>query len=503
MSLAASHWLLDALMHPWIEQNVPTVEVFGVNLDSRLVQKGDLYLAVAGSTTHGIHYAISAVNAGAVAVAISASEFAGAGVIVEQLIQREVPVLVVDELEVQSCAIASRFYNNPDQSMKLIAVTGTDGKTSVCRFISQAFRANDSVCGYIGTLGWGLSDTLHETALTTPDGVTLRRMLATLRDQGAQFVALEASSHGIAEGRLNDLSIDVAVLTNLGRDHLDYHITEEAYRAAKEQLFYWNGLQAAVLNTDDAMGSSLLTDLSDLQCVAYSPRGEQSILGAATVRACNVQTNDSGLSFELVEGTTSFSVSSALLGKFNVDNLLACYACLRACGIAANDACHGIEQAMPVAGRMERLGGGDQPTVVIDYCHTPGALKVAIEAARAHCAKSLWVVFGCGGDRDSGKRVPMAKAAEAADRIVLTDDNPRTEKSSSIIEQVLSGFTQPEAVTIVSERGQAIRYALANANAGDLVLVAGKGHEDYQIVGTEKFHFSDREVSLAALELAS
>ncbi len=499
----ATDWLLDSLMSPWVEHTVPAVKVCGINLDSRLVSKGDLYLAVAGSSTHGIHYAIQAVTAGAVAVALSASEAASFSVIIEQLQQRDVPVLVVNELELHTSAIASRFYNNPDQSMKLIAVTGTDGKTSVCRFISQALRANNSVCGYIGTLGWGLGDVLNETALTTPDGVTLRRMLATLRDQGAQYVALEASSHGIAEGRLNNLSIDVAVLTNLGRDHLDYHITEEAYRAAKEQLFDWKGLQSAVLNADDVMGRGLLERLSAPQCVAYSSGGKQSLLGAATVLACNVQTHDSGLTFELVENADRFSVSSRLLGRFNVDNLLACYACLRACGVAANDACHGIEQAMPVAGRMERLGGGQQPTVVIDYCHTPGALQVAIEATRAHCAKSLWVVFGCGGDRDTGKRIPMAKAAEAADRIILTDDNPRTENSSSIIEQVMSGFTQPASVTVISDREQAIRYALVNATKGDLILVAGKGHEDYQIVGTERLQFSDREVSLAALELAS
>lgn len=495
--------MLDALLEPWAPSSVPSIVVSGVNLDSRLVVQGDLYLAVAGATTHGMHYAQAAVDNGAIAVALSTSEQTMFAPIVQELEAQSVPVVKVDTLE-QSCAqIASRFYGEPDKAMKLIAVTGTDGKTSVCRFIAQALAVNHQVCGYIGTLGWGLEGKLDSTELTTPDSVTLRRLLATMRDQGAQVIALEASSHGIAEGRLDGLSLDVAVLTNLGRDHLDYHVTIEAYREAKERLFHWDTLQAAVVNADDDMGQSLIRVLDHLPCYAYSASGTLSESDGMSVQARDVRADDSGLSFKLLDETGGRSVASSLLGTFNVDNLLACYASLRACGVAANEAIHGIASVTPVAGRMERLGGADKPTVVIDYSHTPGALQVAIAAVRVHCKGQLWVVFGCGGDRDTGKRAPMAIAAQAADHVVLTDDNPRTESSESIIKDVLSGFESLDKVKVIADRGEAIAHALSRACAGDLVLIAGKGHEDYQIVGTQRYHFSDREQALAALELAS
>ena len=525
MSASAYNWSLSSLLEPWaqtdseavaatsveasdgrgagmgamprIAQEIPAVPVNGINLDSRLVVPGDIYVALPGGATHGMNFAVQAVDSGAKAVLISAADTQPFAAQILALTQRGVAVVIFSGLEDCVSAIASRFYAQPDNDLKLIAVTGTDGKTSVCRFIAQAMSACGVPCGYIGTIGWGLGDDLQASALTTPDSISLRRMLATMRDQGAGVVALEASSHGIAEGRLDGLSLHVAVLTNLGRDHLDYHVTPEAYRAAKEQLFHWPTLRAVVLNADDVMGQELLAQITHIPGYSYSASDK---VASAAIGARNVRADDAGLAFELVENNASHSVTTSLLGRFNVDNLLACYACLRACGIAANDARHSLVQVQPVAGRMERLGGGSKPTVVIDYSHTPGALRVAINAVRVHCARELWVVFGCGGDRDKGKRVPMAQVAQTADHIVVTDDNPRTEGSAQIISELMQGFDNPDEVSVIADRAEAIAFALQRAQVGDLVLIAGKGHEDYQIVGTQRLHFSDREHAQLQLE---
>lgn len=514
-SSVQANWTLQTLLSDQARESVPDVAVHGVCLDSRLVTSGDVYLAVDGATTHGMRYALAAVAAGAVAVVTTPGALDDHADIVEQLRAEGTPVVAIDELKQHSAAIASRFYGAPSGQLTIIAVTGTDGKTSVCRFIAQTFSALNRRCGYIGTIGWGLGDSLQPTELTTPDAVTLQKMLAAMRDQGAELVALEASSHALAEGRLDNVAIDVAVLTNLGRDHLDYHQTVEHYQASKARLFRWPSLSAMVVNGSDAMGQQLLSSIDALEQYAFAANADsstdalrgQSATGAHWIEATDVCATQEGLSFTVREGhapdVLSGEVKAGLLGSFNVDNLLACYGCLRACQVAANEARHALSSVTPVEGRMERFGGGDGPTVVVDFSHTPQALQVAIAAARHHCTRQLWVVFGCGGDRDPGKRAPMAAAAEAADNIVLTDDNPRTENSQSIINEVMSGFTDPAAVTVIPNRAEAIAHAVAEATAGDLVLIAGKGHEDYQIIGSTKYPFSDRCEVLAALEQAS
>lgn len=506
MATASINWTLATLLEGLADEVLPALPVSGVCLDSRLLVSGDLYLAVAGASTHGLHFAQAAIAAGAVAVACSPEAIATHAGIIDTLKRANVLVLSIEELDNRCALIAARFYEFPDQSLTLVAVTGTDGKTSVCRFIAQAFASIGQSCGYIGTLGWGLGESLHSTELTTPDVVTLRRMLAELRDQGATIVALEASSHGLAEGRLEGLSLDVAVLTNLGRDHLDYHKTMDAYRDAKAQLFVWPGLSAMVVNGCDSMGQQLLSGTSDVQQFAYFSKAIESQAASASavrVTAEAIIADDGGLQFSLREGRDCDEVRSPLLGRFNVDNLLACYSSLRACGVAANQARHSLSSVKPVAGRMERFGKQGGTTVVVDFSHTPQALSVAIEAARVHCKGQLWVVFGCGGDRDPGKRAPMAAAAEAADHVVLTDDNPRTERSADIINDAMKGFKRAQAVTVIADRAQAIDHAITQAADEDLVLIAGKGHEDYQIIGTTRHPFSDRVEVQAALERVS
>ena len=496
-------WLLNELLHGWAMVEMPELKVQGVCLDSRLVEQGDLYLALDGADTHGMRFAESAVASGAVAIATTPESIDAFAETIQTLEARKIPVIAIENLG-QCCAgIASRFYREPDQSMTLIAVTGTDGKTSVCRFISQAFSSVGLHCGYIGTLGWGMGDKLNSTELTTPDVATLRRILARLRDQGASIVALEASSHGLAEGRLNGLSLDVAVLTNLGRDHLDYHKTMDAYRDAKAALFKWPGLSSIVANAGDAFGQQLLQQSAPTQRFAYQVTTNPVQDNVVDIRAENIVAHDAGLRFNLIDDARSEVIDASLLGRFNVENLLACYASLRACSIAANEARHGLMSVTPVDGRMERFGGENLPTVVVDFSHTPQALSTAIESVRIHCKAQLWVVFGCGGDRDPGKRAPMATAAESADHVVLTDDNPRTESSLDIITATMQGFANPDAVVVIADRAKAIRHAVQNAQADDLVLIAGKGHEDYQIIGKTKHPFSDRAEVLAALKVAS
>ncbi len=502
-------WTLDALLGSLCPDVPPAIALTGVCLDSRLVQRGDIYLAVAGATTHGMCFAHKAVAAGAVAVLTTPDAMAEHADVVDELQQCDVPVFGIADLNVHCATIAARFYGEPDQDLTLIAVTGTDGKTSVCRFIAQALSSVDQPCGYIGTLGWGMGDHLQATELTTPDAVTLRRLLADMKEQGARCVVLEASSHGLATGRLTGLALDIAVLTNVGRDHLDFHKTEQAYHDAKAQLFSWPRLNAVVLNGCDALGQRLLSASKQTLQYAYFPDNTAAVavndqtVNVQRVEADAIAMHNSGLQFSIVDGGESALINSPLLGRFNVDNLLACYCSLRAYGLAANEACHALSAVKPVPGRMERYGGEDVPTVVIDFAHTPQALSVAIAAVRVHCQGQLWVVFGCGGDRDRGKRAPMAAAAEAGDRILLTDDNPRTERSEDIIADALTGFSDTSKVLVINDRARAIAHAITHAASSDLILVAGKGHEQFQIIGATRHRFSDRDEVLAALEQAS
>lgn len=472
-----------------VDPLLASIEITGVQLDSRAIREGDLYLALRGATTHGILHAADAVQRGARAVAVDATD----DVDLIAQVADGTPLIKVPDLARRAGPLAGRLHGHPDRTMCLLAVTGTDGKTSVCRFIAAALESLGTRCGYIGTLGWGLGDSLESTALTTPDATALVTMLATLREQGAQAVALEASSHGLATGRLDGLDLDVGVLTNFGRDHLDYHGDLENYRRAKAALFEWPTLTAAVLNGNDALGRALDDSLQsrrpEVERYVFRREADET----SRIAAESVQATPRGLSFMLVDGDTRRAVDSALIGRFNVDNLLACHGALRALGHSPEEAAGALAGLKPVAGRMERFAAEDRPTVIVDYAHTPQALSAAIDAARAHCAGVLWVVFGCGGDRDRGKRAPMGKAAEAADRIVVTDDNPRRETSADIIAAVLQGMEAPGQATVIADRASAIAHAVRCASADDLVLIAGKGHEDYQIVGDQRLAFSDRD----------
>lgn len=482
----------------WMDapESLVDFQVMGVCQDSRLCVSGDAYFALSGATTHGYEFAISAVENGAIAVMVSPEMPAKYAGITQLLKDSNVPVIEVEKLDQNASALAVKFYDNPSERLTIVAITGTDGKTSVCQFVKEALTLSGRLCGYIGTLGWGVKNTSGSTALTTPDAVAIQRMLATMQQAGAKAVALEASSHGIAEGRLNDILVDVAVLTNLGRDHLDYHKTEAAYADAKAALFKWPSLKSIVVNGDDALGQSLMAETAandsvDVHVFARDTTpANQSVKGYV---ANNIQLSRAGLQFDLLDDGQSFEVVTPLYGRFNVENLSACYAVLRACKVATIDSVDALAQLGRVPGRMEPFAEFAQPMVIVDYAHTPQALGAAIDAVREHTAGEVWVVFGCGGDRDSGKRALMAQAAENADHIIVTDDNPRTESPAHIRLMIINGFSVPSVALEIGDRERAIQFAIWQAQPDDVVLVAGKGHEDYQIVGNRVLEFSDRE----------
>jgi UDP-N-acetylmuramoyl-L-alanyl-D-glutamate--2,6-diaminopimelate ligase len=466
------------------------VQIAGLSANSRAVRPGDAFVALAGATTHGLQHAAQARAAGASVILFEPP--APEGLALPE------GAVAVPRLRQRQGELASRFHGAPSQSLAVTGVTGTNGKTSTVQLLAQALSLQGAVAGTIGTLGAGLYGQLQAGERTTPDVIEVHRLLATLRDAGASHVAMEVSSHALAQGRVDAVAFQVAVFTNLTRDHLDFHGSMAEYGAAKAKLFAWPTLQAVVVNVDDPFGAALLAGaVGGARRIGVSSRGHAD----ATLRAEYVALGPEGLAFDLVEGERRHDVRSPLLGRFNVDNLLAVAGALRALGWPLADVAAMLPRLSPVAGRMARVGGqGGQPLVVVDYAHTPDALQQALASLREHTPGRLTCVFGCGGERDTGKRPQMAAIAQAgADRVIVTDDNPRNEDGDAIVAGILAGFTRRDGVQVQRDRAQAIGQALQGAGAGDVVLVAGKGHEPYQEISGVKHAFDDLQVALAAL----
>jgi UDP-N-acetylmuramoyl-L-alanyl-D-glutamate--2,6-diaminopimelate ligase len=490
--------LLDGLADPGAVAELP---VTGLATDSRQVRPGDLFLAVAGLRHHGLDHVAAALAAGAVAVAWE--PVAERPELVARAAALPVPQLAVAGLRIKLGHIASRFYAAPSRDLFVVGVTGTDGKTSCTHFLAEAFAEPGRPGALLGTLGYGAFGQLKPATHTTPDALVIQRELAELRDAGLRRVAMEVSSHGLHQGRVNGVNFDVAVLTNLSRDHLDYHGDVGAYGEAKRILFQSPGLQAAVINGGDAFGRQLLPQLSSgVRAIAYGLETELAGCPAAEqVMGKHLQLSEQGLRLQVVTPWGEGELQAGLLGGFNASNLLAALAVLGVAGMPLDEALQRLARVHTVPGRMERFGGtARQPLVVVDYAHTPRALEQVLTALRAHCRGTLWCVCGAGGDRDAGKRPLMGQVAEQlADRVVLTNDNPRSEDPQAILAQIQAGMQRPEAARVIPDRAEAIRFALAQARAGDLVLVAGKGHEEYQQVGDQRLPFSDRELVRAWL----
>ena len=488
-------WSLGELLAGFAEVPAPwaTLPVTGLASGSRNVQPGNLFFAVRGGQRHGLEFLATVKAAGAAAV-VWEPPWEGPLPMDDAL-----PLLVAPELRQKLGLIASRFYGEPSRCLQIIGITGTDGKTSCAHFLAQALSdAASGPCGILGTLGVGVHGQTEPSLHTTPDPLAVQHWLADLVAKGRRYAVMEASSHALDQGRVNGIAFAAAVLTQLSRDHLDYHGTLEAYAAAKRRLFVDHQPNWAVLNLDDAFGQELVTQAQVRRGVIAYGLGERPTALERFVWGKRLELTANGLRLHIQSSWGQGELRAGLLGRFNASNLLATLATLLALATPFDEALTRLAQTATVPGRMERIGGEPgQPLAVIDYAHTPYALEQVLSALREHGRRShLWCVFGCGGDRDPGKRPLMGAAAERlADRVIVTDDNPRTEDPDRIVSAILAGMQHPKAAMVIRDRRAAIFHALAEAEAGDIVLIAGKGHENYQIVGTERFPFSDREAA--------
>lgn len=484
MSIALAEWIPEADWPPSLAGHRASRLV----LDSRQVEPGAVFLAVPGHRSHGLVHAEEALARGASVVLADPRGHGGAipatGVVILPGLLERLPELV------------DRFFGSPSASLTVIGVTGTNGKTSVVQCLAQAWRALGHRSATLGTLGAGEPGALVSLPLTTPDLCTVQSWLARFRAQGVSHVAMEVSSHALDQGRVAGVRFEGAVFTNLSREHLDYHGSMAAYAAAKARLFRWPGLRFAAINLDDAFGRELALG-------RHAPTLGFGIENGGEVSARALDLSTDGVAFDLVHGPSRARVRSALLGRFNVSNLLACAAVLLALGEPLEEVARALAAIEPVPGRMNRRGGGSGlPLAVVDYAHTPDALAQALTALRAHTRGRLTVVFGCGGERDRGKRPEMGRVAEdLADRVILTDDNPRCEDGARILADILAGMERPEAVSVERDRRAAIAMAIAAAGPEDTVLIAGKGHERHQESGGRRLPFDDLEEVERALSL--
>jgi len=463
--------------------------VDGISLDSRTVRGGDAFVALSGERHDGAAFAADAVRRGARVVLLERGQ--------EECIALPggARAIGVRGLGARVSEIAGRFYGDPSAATAIVGVTGTNGKTTCTQLVAQAFELLGRRCGVIGTLGWGFPGRCQATGYTTPDAVSVQRMLAELRAGGAEIVAMEVSSHALKQGRVGAVRFETAIFTNLTHDHLDYHGSFEDYGASKRALFTARGLRRAVVNADDAFGREILASLPrGVDAFGYST-GEQ----LAAIRARDVAFGEDGLRARVETPWGRGELVTMLLGRFNLANALAVLATLCLHGVDLDAALAVFPRLRPVAGRMERIAGERSPLVIVDYAHTPDALEQTLRALRQHCSGRLWCVFGCGGDRDRAKRALMGRIAwEHADQLVLTSDNPRSEDPLAIIAEIATGIPEHGA-TCEPDRGVAIRCAIGAARPGDCVLIAGKGHEGYQEANGVRTPFSDVEAAREAL----
>ncbi|HEX7417908.1 MAG TPA: UDP-N-acetylmuramoyl-L-alanyl-D-glutamate--2,6-diaminopimelate ligase [Steroidobacteraceae bacterium] len=475
------------------------VAITDLTLDSRSVTPGAAFLACEGRSHHGLEFAAAAAQAGARVVLYEPSARARVPQLPSGIVLAPVP-----ELARHAGEIAERFFGAPSHALTIAGITGTNGKTTCAWLLAQALGSLGRRTAYLGTLGHGIPPAIVPGVLTTSDAVSVHRELAAARAQGAECVAMEVSSHALDQERITAVRFHTAAFTNLTRDHLDYHGTMQRYGAAKARLFARQSLKAQVLNADDEFGRELARRARPGLRVVLTARTETDLpfAHAEFVRATRVSRGARGLTVEVHSSWGPGEFRVPLVGAFNVDNALTVLAIMLAWDVALPAASAALAACTAPPGRMEIFGGADAPLIVVDYAHTPDALAKALAATRDHCSGRLAVVFGCGGDRDAGKRAPMgAIAGELADTIIVTDDNPRTEEPQQITAQIVAGIAPGVPRSIVHDRALAIRTAIGAAHAGDAVLIAGKGHEDYQIVGAQRRAFSDQAVVREVLAL--
>ena len=497
MSMPAEHLTsvktLDRLLDGYTA--APEIAVAGIASDSREIGQGDVFFATRGMTHHGLEFARRAVDSGARAVVYDPADS------VSPPNDLDVPVIALEGLGDALGTIASRFFDDAAADVSVLGVTGTNGKTTVAWLLAGALRRIGRTSAYSGTLGHGIDDVVATDTMTSPDVIELHRRLAAFRDAGATHAAIEVSSHALDQGRVDGVRFDTVLFTNLSRDHLDYHGSLEAYADTKATLFTDYPATRRVVSLDSEFGAELASRCGD-DVITVSTRPDSAMHDAASIALTATADGAGGFAIELrsVFGNAGFVLP--LPGDYNVSNAGLVIACLCGMGVSLDDAVAAMVAAEAPPGRMQRVPAtADAPAVFVDYAHTPDALEAALTALKPHTAGRLWCVFGCGGDRDAGKRPLMGAVAERlADRVILTDDNPRNESPGDIVDDILAGLKRRDDAMIVGDRAAAIAAGIARAAADDVVLIAGKGHEDYQIVGTERLDFSDYLVALVALD---
>ncbi|MGR8929772.1 MAG: UDP-N-acetylmuramoyl-L-alanyl-D-glutamate--2,6-diaminopimelate ligase [Gammaproteobacteria bacterium] len=468
------------------------VEIGGLCLDSRKVRNSDLFVAVNGALQHGIIYAGQAIGNGAAAIIYDPEGFDK-----NELNDIAIVAVAIKNLSRYLGEIAARFYGRPSTQIDVIGITGTNGKTTCSQLIAQAIPN----CGVIGTLGWGTPDRLNDTPNTTPDPLALQEILHRFTTEHKTCVAMEVSSHGLEQGRVNAIDFKGAVFTNLSRDHLDYHGDMDAYLRAKLGLFTNPALDFAVVNLDDENSHRVLAALKDkVKRWAFSSR-DRLIDGAECLTTSQIEHSSEGIRFKVTWSDKQALVKTPIVGAFNLENVMSVLCVLLAMGWSFEEAVVRLAHLRPVVGRMEKFGGQGKPTVIVDYAHTPDALEKVLMAVKG--SGKLWTVFGCGGDRDKGKRPQMGHIAEThADRVIVTDDNPRTEISENIIADILKGC-RSDKISVINDRYTAINTVIQQAKPNDCIVIAGKGHENYQDVNGVRMPFSDQRVVQEALEKRS
>ena len=469
-----------------------SLEISGMALDSRVVKAGDVFIALSGAKQHGLAHINQVKDKGACSVLFDPS---GEGYLLAEQIT-DIPLIPAENLGLVVGELAARFYGHPSQKLNIIGVTGTNGKTSCSQFLGQLLDG----CGIIGTLGWGKWGQLNKTMNTTPNALTVQQVLAEFVELNLKVVAMEASSHGLEQGRVNGVQFKGAVYTNVSRDHLDYHGTMEAYLAAKMKLLQMPGIRFVVVNLDDEKSDKIIAAVPDSVTLwGVSAKGKKIYRGESVV-ADAIQHTQTGTEFTVHWQGVIQQVKTPLFGDFNVENLLCVLGVMLALGESLADAARKLQKIKPVLGRLERCGTqADKLNVFVDYAHTPDALYRVLASLRKHCNQALWVVFGCGGNRDAGKRPEMGGIAEQwADRVIVTDDNPRFENNVEIANEILAGC-RSNKVVLIQDRKQAIEFAIANAAEHDCIVIAGKGHETYQEINGIQHSFSDKQVAEKAL----
>lgn len=489
---------LKYLLLPWIK-NVPNKYILNLNIDSKTVNKGDLFIAVPGTKEDGRNFILKAISKNVSTILCETQNKENHGIF---KYINGIPIIPFFKLSENISMIASRFYKEPGKKLKIIGVTGTNGKTTITQLINQWSTMLGNKTATMGTLGNGFYNDLHPTKNTTSSAIFIQSFLSMVLEKKAKLVTMEVSSHGLIQNRVKEVPFYIAIFSNLTQDHLDYHNNMKEYESAKWLLFSTHKVKKIILNADDKYGKIWLKKLLNYYTIAITIKNsQQKKYSTKWINATDIKYYNSSVCIKFESSWGKGKISSCLIGRFNVINLLLSLACLLELGYSLSDLICTSEKIIPVHGRMETFFHVKKPTFIIDYAHTPDALKKTLNAIHLHYQKYIWCIFGCGGERDQKKRSIMGAIAEKmSDKVVITNDNPRNEKEKKIIQDILSGCKNKKNILIIPNRKKAISYAYFKSKCDHIILIAGKGHEEQQIMKNRDINYSDKKTVLNLLE---